>query len=147
MILFAKGAERRSFDQDTRDSSGRKNRRFLSLGGAPLAVGLSGILCLMLLGCGSVGGSPPESTPPSAPPPPQIAAESTALAPQETPWEEFASQFKGRRGRLAIAGGAALVLVTLVGAGMVKVLRGAPRPLPSRPEVSVSEYSGFRARN
>ena len=88
----------------------------------------AGLLCLILAGCGNVEKAPdvPPAESASAPP----SASAAAQLPPATPWDEFLVEMKkrasGRDGKLALAGGGALLVTVVVGMGVVKLLRGAP---------------------
>jgi hypothetical protein len=92
------------------------------------AVVLAGVLGFCLVGCGSQELMSPEP-PKETPPPPPVATASVA-APTDRLWEEAQKFLDDRQHKLAVAGGAALLLAIIVGVGVGKILRGSP----TRPE-------------
>lgn len=100
------------------------------------ALGLAGVLSLCLSGCGSAETRPQDPSK-EAPPPPPIASASVA-PPTDPLWNtdrllsEVQTLLADRQRRLALAGGAALFVLVLVGIGVAKILRGsAPRTDPA----------------
>ena len=89
------------------------------------------VLILCLWGCSQVQERPfAESADPK--PPSVPAAQAVTDAGQGSPFDELKKLMTPRRTKLAIAGGAALLVVIVVGVGIGRILKGTP-PAPAEP--------------
>jgi hypothetical protein len=84
---------------------------------------LAGFLSLSLWGCGTVPATPASQV--ETPKSPVVAEGSMAAPLTGTPLDELKNYMTPERSKLAIAGGAALLVTFLVGVGVGKARRGA----------------------
>jgi len=97
--------------------------------GLLLAVQAS-VLILGLWGCSQVKERP--SAEQADPQPSSVLAQSVTDAGQGSPFDELKKLMTPRRTKLAIAGGAAVLVLLVVGVGLGRILKGTP-PAPAQP--------------
>ena len=91
----------------------------------------AGILSLALWGCGNVESTPAQGSAEFKSPP--AVAQPLPAPEHASPLDELKQYMTPQRSRLAIAGGAAVLLSLVVIWGVVKLLKGAPPPPAETP--------------